>query len=240
MAETAVILVHGWCCHAGFWRHQVDDLAPGRDVMAFDLGVRQGAPTIEGYADALANFAEKLPHPALALVGHSMGGPVAFEAAARLGGRCRLLLGVDTFTDAAFYTRRPEAEIEARLHPFSEDFAGAMQCMVARIMAPDAEPALVGWTAVQMAAAAPGIALPALRSLLAWDIGARWPARRCAAETINSAWLTEACAQVADLDGLRVHPLDGVGHFPMLEAPTRFNALARSILDEHLGPAVAA
>jgi pimeloyl-ACP methyl ester carboxylesterase len=240
VAETAVVLVHGWCCHAGFWRHQVDDLAPGRDVVTVDLGQHRGAPTIAAFADAVCGIAGQLPHPALALVGHSMGGPVAFEAAVRLGGRCRLLLGVDTFTDAAFYGRRPEAEIETRMHGFAGDFAATMQSMVARIMAPDADPALVGWVTVQMATAAPDVALAALRSLLAWDIGTRWPARPCAVETINSAWLDTACEQVAGLDGLRVHALDGVGHFPMLEAPARFNALARAILARHLGPAHAA
>jgi pimeloyl-ACP methyl ester carboxylesterase len=79
-----------------------------------------------------------------------------------------------------------------------------------------------------------------LRSLLAWDISERWPLRPCAVETINSAWLDAASQQVACLDGLVVHPMEGVGHFPMLEAPADFNARASSILRRHLPAAGAA
>ncbi len=235
----AVVLVHGWCGHAGFWRHQVSELAPGRQVVAVDFTRDAAAQSIADFADVVAATATRLDQPALALVGHSMGGPVALEAAIRLGARCRFVLGVDTFTDAAFYQRRPAAEIDLRIRLFDDDFAATMRRMVARILPADADPEVVRWTEDELAAAPVPAALTALRSLLDWDIGSIWPSVPCPVETINSAWLDNASRRVEGLAGLVVHPMDGVGHFPMLEAPERFNALARAILERHLGPAAA-
>jgi pimeloyl-ACP methyl ester carboxylesterase len=36
-----------------------------------------------------------------------------------------------------------------------------------------------------------------------------------------------------DLLGLELHSMNGVGHFPMLESPDLFNALAMAILEKH-------
>jgi pimeloyl-ACP methyl ester carboxylesterase len=161
-----------------------------------------------------------------------MGGAAALEAARRLGPRCSLVLGVDTFTDAAFYRRRPRAEVEARKQAFADDFRGTMEKMVRRIAARSAERHVVDWIVGAMAGAEPQTALLALDALLAWDIEARWPSLRSPVETINSAALAKNSEQIA-LDGLRVHAMDAAGHFPMLEDPERFNALTQTILERH-------
>lgn len=168
----------------------------------------------------------------LALVGHSMGGPAALEAALRLGDRCVLTLGVDTFTDPAFYRRRPNGETQARVKAFADDFAGAMEAMVRRITLGGVERGVADWIVGAMAGAEPRIALPLLESLLDWDIEARWPLLQCPVETINSTVLAMSSEPLA-LAGLRVQGMDAVGHFPMLEDPERFNALARAALERH-------
>jgi len=125
------------------------------------------------------------------------------------------------------------SDFDSPLRRRAEDFTGAMAGMVARIVAPRSGAGLARWIAGEMSGAAPTQALLALRSLLEWDIAARWPLLACPVETINSAWLDAAAQPAAGLPGLVTHAMAGVGHFPMLEAPARFNALARSILERH-------
>ena len=161
-----------------------------------------------------------------------MGGAAALEAALRLGPRCAFVLGVDTFTDAAFHRRRPSHEVEARIKAFAEDFPGMMEQMVRRITAGSVARKTIDWIIEAMAEAEPRVALPILGALLDWDIEARWPLLPCPVETINSVMLVEN-SEGPQLDGLRVHAMDGVGHFPMLEAPERFNAIARAALRRH-------
>lgn len=239
-AGPAVILIHGWSCSAAFWRLQADILADRFRVVTVDLpghgkaGPARGDPwSIEGFGADVVAVADRLEANQVALVGHSMGGAVALEAALALGARCRLLLGVDTFTEAAFYAARPAEEIASRAAAFAGDFAGRMRGMITAITGEGAEPSLVAWIGDAMAATDPAAALAVLEALLAWDIAARWPALAAPAVTINSGLLARR-NELLDLPGLDVLLMEGPGHFPMLESPREFNALARDILTRHL------
>ena len=234
-----VMLLHGWCCNQDFWRHQIDNLSDRRRIVAIDLpGHGRSTPasrrrwSMEAFGADVTAVADALGVERLALIGHSMGGAVALEAALQLGPRCALVLGVDTFTDASFYRRHARDETRARLRVFSDDFAGAMETMVRRITSDGAERDVASWIAGAMAQAEPQAALPVLDALLAWDIEARWPLLQCPVETINSTMLGENSEQLA-LPGLTLHGMGVVGHFPMLEAPERFDALLLAALARH-------
>jgi pimeloyl-ACP methyl ester carboxylesterase len=231
-----VLLIHGWCCNQRFWRKQMAALGGCVRLATLDLsghGLSRCASdrpwSIEGFGADVVAVADALAADQVVLVGHSMGGPVALEASLRLGERCRLVLGVDTFTDAAFYRRLPREAIDTRVRTFATDFSGAMARMVAAITTPGDELGLIDWIAREMTESDPRIALPVLEGLLDWDIERRWPLCHTPVETINSKEGALRGAQIP-LEGLSIHVLDGVGHFPMLEAPKVFNAALLSIL----------
>ena len=235
----AVVLIHGWSCDAGFWREQAG-WANRYRLVSIDLaghGLSRVTPTARAWsmaafaADVVAVI-DALGVGDAVLVGHSMGGAVALEAALLLGARCRLLLGVDTLNEATFYRGRPAGEIHARLAPFERDFAGAITTMVGRIVAPHTDAALVTRIAHDMSATDPACALPALAALLAWDIDTRWPLLHCPRATINSA-LAAQRDETIPLAGLKVVLQAGVGHFPMLEDAPAFTALAHMLIAQH-------
>ena len=235
-----LLLIHGWCGGQGLWRFQAKALAEHYRIVAIDLSGHGLSPhpphtrawSIEGFAQDVVDVADALAAEQVVLVGHSMGGAVAVEAALRLGPRCALMLGVDTFTDAAFYGLRPAAEIAARQQVFATDFAGSMAGMVRRITGVDVEGRTVQWIVDTMTDFEPAFALAILGALLAWNIEARWPLLRCPAETINSAMLAAHCEEL-ELPGLAVQFMERVGHFPMIEDPDGFNALVRGTLARH-------
>lgn len=226
-----IVLVHGWCCTGDVWRHQIEAFAGRWRLIAVELGHPDPETqdvSIAATGAALAAALDREGIDACTLVGHSMGGPVALEAARRLRDRCRAVIGVDTFTDAAFYAARPEAEIARRLEPFRHDFAGTMTTMIGRItLAGTAD--LRRWIARMMAEAPRPSALTRMTSLLAHDIEALWPTVPCPVATINSAPLDHPEARLT-LAGLDATWMPEVGHFPMLEAPDAFNRhLARAL-----------
>jgi pimeloyl-ACP methyl ester carboxylesterase len=235
-AGPAVVLIHGWSCDSGFWRDQAGGAARYR-LVSLDLaghgqsraGAHGRAWSMETLAGDVVAVIDALGIGPAVLVGHSMGGAVAVEAALQLGERCRLLLGVDTLNEATFYRRRAPREISARLAPFERDFAGAIGTMVERIVAPQTDPALIQRIAREMSATDPACALPALAALLAWDVDARWPLLRCPRATINSA-LAARRDETIPLAGLEVVLQEGVGHFPMLEDAPAFDALAHALI----------
>jgi pimeloyl-ACP methyl ester carboxylesterase len=234
---TALVFIHGWSCHHAFWREQFA-LADAFRIIVPDLpGHGRSQPAAARSAWSMAAFARDVETVIAAagaddvvLIGHSMGGAVGLETALRLGSRCRLLLGVDTFTDDRFYRRLSPTEIRTRCESFAADFSGTMTRMVDRLTAPAADPNLVRWIAAEMSAAPIDDKLAALAALLEWDVEARWPLLACAVETINSALLASPAHEIA-LARLRPHAMDGVGHFPMLEAPAPFNAALRAIVE---------
>jgi pimeloyl-ACP methyl ester carboxylesterase len=227
--RPAVVLIHGWSCNADFWREQSSWASRYRLV-----NVEPAGPpwTMGALAAGVIARLDALGINDIVLVGHSMGGAVAVEAALQLGERCRLLLGVDTFNEATFYRRRSASEIAARLVPFERDFAGTMTAMVQKIVGPGADPTLVQWIAHAMSATDAASALPALAALLDWDIDERWPLLRCPRATINSA-LAAQRDETIPLAGLQVVLQAGVGHFPMLEDPPAFDALAHALIARH-------
>jgi pimeloyl-ACP methyl ester carboxylesterase len=175
-----LFLLHGWCCTHTFWRFQVAQLASRFRVVTLDYeghglsgpAVEASRLTIGRFADNVIAAADMLQVEELALMGHSMGGPVAIEAALGLVGRCKFILGVDTFTDDAFYGLRPPDEIEMRVQKFEAHFEDTMIKMVRNITAPQTDPLIIAEITEVMATSNRQVALAALKSLLEWDIEA--------------------------------------------------------------------
>ncbi|WP_184358285.1 alpha/beta hydrolase [Rhizobium sp. BK602] len=231
-----LFLVHGWCCDHTFWRFQTARLASRFRVVTLDLeghGLSAGTSefSIDRFAENIVAVADALDVSKLALMGHSMGGPVAIEAGLRLAERCKFILGVDTFTDAAFYQRRPADEVALRVEKFAANFEATMAKMVRNITAPQTEPTVIADIIRVMTRCDRNVALTALRSLLEWDMEARWPLLDIPAATINSAMLRGGAE--LDLANLDLRFMHDVGHFPMLESPDAFNSIAMTILEEH-------
>lgn len=228
-AGPPLVFVHGWCCDGGFWSEQIGAFAVGHRVVVVDFDIAGAAETGVSLAEAGAQLAEVAGRldGELTLIGHSMGGAIAIEAAVALAARRPRLVGVDAFTDAGFYRRLASAVIAERLAPFEQVFPAALRAMVDRITL-GGGPALRRRIADAMLRPRQEDALAALAALLAWDIETLWP-RLARVAAINSRPLAERCERI-DLPGLDECLMDDVGHFPMLESPARFNACLRECL----------
>ncbi|WP_280776694.1 alpha/beta hydrolase [Rhizobium sp. SG_E_25_P2] len=234
-------MIHGWCGNAEVWAQQIHGFAERYRVVVFDFFADDDASgdedcsgcSIGHLAQTVVAVADALKAQAVVLVGHSMGGPIAIEAALELEGRCLLVLGIDTFTDATFYRRLALDEREHRLAGFRADFKSTMISMVRRITSDRVE-GLSSRIGASMSAKEPRTALAMLEALFDWDIEEHWSHLRCPVEAINSAVLSSG-AELLMLPGLSVHLMEAVGHFPMLEDPESFNALAYDILEHNLG-----
>lgn len=85
-----IVLVHGWCCDRSFLEPQFEHLRAGHTVVALDLRGHgesdpgpDGAYAIGDLADDVATVVAHAGLEAPVVVGHSMGGLVALECAAR-------------------------------------------------------------------------------------------------------------------------------------------------------------
>src|SRR5260370_18311659 len=78
------------------------------------------------YGEDVATAARQLPNHQIILVGHSMGGTVALEAARRIGDRVIGIIVVDALKSIGL-PPTPQPEIDKRVAPFRADFIGTVR-----------------------------------------------------------------------------------------------------------------
>ena len=230
-AEPALVFIHGWSCDSNYWREQVPVFKQKYTVVTVDLAGHGGTDANRGdwsmakFGQDVATAVAAVPNRHLILVGHSMGGPVAIEAARLLKGRVIGIIGVDTFKTIGA-PLPSAAQIEAVVKPFEANFIGfTRDTVAAHFFAPGANPQLVQKIAYDMSLSSPKVAIPALRAALSYDFAAPLKEVEAPIVAINSD-LGEPVNELRIrkvLPKFRAVVLAGDGHFLMMEDPARFN-----------------
>lgn len=229
----AVVLIHGWSCDSSYWSAQLLALREHFDVITVDLAGHGKTPatrtdfSMHSFGRDVVEVVAKLPaDQPIVLVGHSMGGPVAVEAAVLLGERVRGVIGVDTFASIGA-PKTSEAENAARFAAFERDFSGTTRAFVSQaFFRADADPILRERIANDMASADPKVALLAIRGLNDWDGTQRLPLLKQPIATINADQVSlDATRLQRYAASFKLITLAGQGHFLMMENPTRFNPI---------------
>jgi len=230
--DTTLLFVHCWSCDRSFWRNQVDVFADKYQVVTLDLGGHGESGkdrktwTVLGLADDVRAVADELKLQRIILVGHSMGGPVALEAARLLHGRALGAIAVDTLHDAG------QAMTLQMVQPIADklkaDFPGTMGSFMGSMFGKNADPAVRQWVETKARAANPAVAVALLLDFANLDFkklfaGAGVPIRGIDAKPPYAPPINfEGNRKYADFDAVA---LDDVGHFIQLERPAEFNRL---------------
>jgi pimeloyl-ACP methyl ester carboxylesterase len=229
--EPALVFIHGWSCDSNYWREQVPAFKRKYTVITLDLAghgatdANRGDWSMEKFGQDVATAVAAVPNRQLILIGHSMGGPVAIEAARLLPKRVIGIVGVDTFKTIGA-PMPSAAQLDAAMKPFEANFIGHTRDMVAaHFFAPGANAQLVQKIAYDMSLSPPKVAIPSLRAVMGYDYSAPLKDVDVPIVAINS----DLGEPVNELRIRKVLPrfhavvLEGDGHFLMMEDPTRFN-----------------
>lgn len=230
----AVILVHGWCCDHSYFAPQREHFARrGHRVVAVDLRGHGASDRpvqpypMQGFADDVAWLARRLGIGKAIVLGHSMGGIVAYD----LAGRYPDLVSAVVMIDAAVV--RPAASRNAITGLIEQlklpDYGGVISRYVdAALMLPSDDPGRRRTILADMARATQHVAVAAMEGLRDFDpdplegaIVA--PSLYIAADEMpprsDIARLRELVPQL--IFGQTV----GSGHFCQLEVPDQVNAM---------------
>jgi pimeloyl-ACP methyl ester carboxylesterase len=235
----ALVFVHGWSCDRGYWAAQLQPLSRQFQVVAVDLaghgdsGLGRGAWTMTAFGDDVAAVVERLGLRRVILIGHSMGGDVIVEAARRLPGRVRGLIWVDVYKQ--LQTHRSPEQIQTFVSPFRGDFVERTRAFVRGMFPPSADPSLVERVATDMSSSPPAVALGALVSAISFDR----EIPRALQELQVRVVAINPDLPPTDIASMKRHGVDvvlmsGVGHFPMMEDPERFNRLLGTAIEKIL------
>ena len=232
-----VLLVHGWCSDHRSMAAIFEHVRAAHRVVAVDLRGhgRSDAPdeaySIAGFAEDLIWLCNTLGLDQPVVIGHSMGGSIALELAARAPALPSALVTLDGGILLHDALRRA---CEALLSLLAgADYRESLRAFVAAHLAPvEGSP----WRERILDArlqAAQAVVVGALAAMLRWDGAAA--ARVCPVPLLNISPARPASDLArfrAFCPRLRVAQLPGVSHFLHLEAPAEVNALIEQFLVE--------
>jgi pimeloyl-ACP methyl ester carboxylesterase len=240
--DKTLVFVHCWSCDRSYWQNQVDEFARDYRVVTIDLaghgqsGTGRKKWTMGAFGSDVAAVVNKLNLNNLVLIGHSMGGPVAIEAARRLPGRVVGIVGVDNFQD--FRETPTKQQVLAFVDRFKPDFGKTTMGFVRSMFPPAADSSLVARISLDMASAPAEIAMDAITETLVYDYKAALAEVRVPIRTISSdQYPTFADANNQIASSFRVRIMPATGHFPHLVDPTTFNRLLHETLADFWPPA---
>lgn len=227
-----LLLVHGWVGDHTYLAPQFARFQADHRVVAVDLRGHGASDrpqpaqpyTIAGFADDLAWLCDALALTAPVVVGHSLGGVVALDLAARYPHLPAAIVLLD-----APVVLRPGL-LDA-LRDFSEtlrgpDYRERVRRFVANMFLPTDDPERKARIVEQMASADAAVLRSAFAEMVAYDSVAAAGACRAPLLTLSSA--------VPSSDNARFHKLCpqlvtgqtvGSGHFHQLEVPDQVNAM---------------
>ncbi len=227
--SPALVFIHGWMCDQSFWDAQAEPFGESFTVVTIDLaghgrsGMNRDEWTLPAFGTDVRAVVEHLGLDEVILVGHSMGGPVALEAARLMPDRVIGVVAVDALHDADFqYNTEQKA---AFLAAWDQDFAGTCATFVTSMFPETADPALVDRVETSMCEGPAESSVAQLRQFLDYNLQAALEAVDVPVRCINASQFP------TNIDGNRAYHEDfdaviikGPGHFLMMETPEQFNA----------------
>jgi pimeloyl-ACP methyl ester carboxylesterase len=207
-------------------------------VVTIDLAGHGGSTnnrtdwSMGNYGEDVATVVRQISNRQVILVGHSMGGTVALEAARRIGDRVIGIIVVDALKSIGLPPTPPK-EIELRIAPFRADFIGSVRKYVTeQLFAKGADPLFVQKVAYDMSLEPPQVAVPSLQALLGMDFKSMLPDIHVPVMAINSdLGATDEARIRKSLPDFKAEVIPHTGHFLMMEVPQTFNPILLRDID---------
>ena len=237
MNRCPVVCLHGWCCEADHFNHQIARFSGERRTISIpwqaNLLKHDGRVDLQVAVDLIesACLAEKFDQPPV-LVGHSMGGMLAAMIARDLRVPVKAIVVVD-----ATWPLEPAASdfFQSFIPGLESDFqSSAREFFNTRLLAPSDDPVISASIVEQIVQSNPEVALALFRDL-------QTPDRLPIVEEIQVPIMgIGSSLQFLDRDNLLRHApeawyaqIAGSGHFIMQQTPDQLNAVLSRFFRHH-------
>jgi len=237
--NKTLLFIHGYGCNSKYWWAQLQHFSKNYRVISIDIGghgesgTNRNDYTMTNFgADVVAVMNEENIRQSY-LIGHSMGGPVALEAAVVLQDRVTAIIGVDTFHNIA----KGPASLFVKLMVntmFRFRQSSSTNDAVTKQFREDANLDLKNWVSQKAETTDPRASRGSLSSIIAMDYPTQLKKINVPIITLNSRfWMdTEVEEGHKEYSKYEVSFIDEVGHYVMMEKPTYFNKWLDGVLDE--------
>ena len=234
--EPALVFIHCWGCNRNFWENQVAEFSKTNLVVTIDLpghgesGSGRKNWSIESYGDDVKTVVTKLGLKRVVLVGSSMGGPIALEAAKSMPDKVVAIVPVDSLQNAEV-TLTAE-QLDAVVKQMTADYKNSTTTLLNQFFfSPNTPEAVKTRVTNEALSRQPETAIAILKGIFAYKPGPTLKEIKVPIKAINSdlnPTMLEINRKYApQFDAVIIK---GTGHYPMLEDPARFNQMLADIL----------
>ena len=237
--NKTLLFIHGYGCNSKYWWAQLQHFSKNYRVISIDIGghgesgTNRNDYTMANFGgDVVAVMNEENIKQSY-LIGHSMGGPVALEAAVVLQDRVTAIIGVDTFHNIAKGPASPFVKLMVNTM-FRFRQSSSTNDAVTKQFREDANLDLNNWVSQKAETTNPRASRGSLSSIIAMDYPTQLKKINVPIITLNSRfWMdTEVEEGHKEYSKYEVSFIDEVGHYVMMEKPTYFNKWLDGVLDE--------
>jgi len=234
--EPVIVFIHCWTCDHEFWSPQLAHFERTHRVAWVDLaghgtsGSRREDYTMASFGEDVTAVVDRIGANEVILVGHSMGGPVAIEAAELLGDKVVGIVGVDTFYTPFVYPTS-QTQIEGFVAPFKADFEGASRQMVRAMFTPAADPEVIEWVVGRVGhPQRKAMGVSAVYAIFEWHAEEGKAKLEKYADRLRNINGASTGTEVPLHESVTLIP--GVGHFVAQVKPKEFNTLLERMVGE--------
>jgi pimeloyl-ACP methyl ester carboxylesterase len=234
--EPALVFIHCWGCNRNFWDNQVAEFSKTNRVVTIDLpghgesGLERKNWTIESYGEDVKTVVTKLGLKRVVLVGSSMGGPIALEAAKRMPENVVEIIPVDSLQNVE-QTLTAE-QLDGVMKQMQADYKASVTGLLNQFFfSPNTPEAVKTRVIAEAVSRPPETSIAILRGIFAYKPGPTLKEIKIPIKAIN------ADLNPTNLEINRKYApqfdaviIKGTGHYPMLEDPVRFNQMLAEIL----------
>jgi pimeloyl-ACP methyl ester carboxylesterase len=247
-----LLFVHAWCADATDWRHQQAHFESAHRVVTCDLrGHGASRDIVDGLdlqtaASDVANLLADDRHEPVVLIGHGMGCRVVLEAAQRVS---NTVVGVVLIDGDRIVAGDPDQAVEqARQQYAAVGFAKFRDALLEGMFSGEAGRTHEAAIVARARSVPESVAEAYWCSMLRWDAGAvegalkdlRAPllvlqSTKLTADYKHFATDPRVLTPLLEVIGrlvptVRIQTIDGVGHFPMLDAADAVNRCIATFL----------
>jgi len=240
-SDTTLVFVHGWAINRSYWTDQAAYFAKRYRIVAIDLpgfgesGKNRDKWGTKEFSRDVDSVIKGLDLKKVVLVGHSMSGDIVLQAAIDNPDRVVCLIGVDNFENVGYAkTAQDKKDFDAAVEQLKHNFKATAwgyfnQALFSKTTSPEIKKRILN----DVAHVDTTIAVTAMEEGNDFNEVDKLRQVKRKLYLINSdvnPIYTKYLA--AKKIPFQVYYMNGIGHFPMVEAPKEFNEYLDKIIED--------
>lgn len=239
VGDTVLLFIHGWGINQTYWVDQVAHFAPRYRVVTVDLpgfgqsGKNRKTWTAEDFAQDIDSVLIRLDLNNVILIGHSMSGAIIVETAVLHPAPILGVVGIDNLKDIDFeLTPEIESEWAAYYDTMRAHFRETVSEGIHHLFSPSTDTLVRNRVTADILGSDSSLAVDCLENLDKYPFATKLKSLDKPLYLINSsATPTDTLAFQKNQIACRLLNMGPTGHYPMIEAPEKFNALLQQAID---------